>query len=607
MKKLAFILALLFTASPLMAQSYRLSPFPRLQFFTNTGAVASGYKLCTFDSGTSTPLAAYSNSTGTTLPNPITLNSAGRPQTSGLTETGLYLGSSPYKINLYAAGTGNTCNGTPVGALIWSQDPVTTASQFSATVQTVAFSATPSFDVSVAQLFSITLTGNVTSSTLPSAVGGSVIEMTICQDGTGNRTFAWPVSVLTPPVISPAASSCTSSSFFYDGSNWRPFALNGTKTSTGYYFGGDAIISGAESVGSLTVAGTTSIGTNGGVGGKIAMNGATGGTLTAAVSDTTTTFTLTLPPTPGTSGQFLQTDGGSPVARTSFVSPGFAKPGGRLTTESGAPISTTNRTAQGTIYYTPYTNNQIYVYNGTSWQLISFIETGLSLTATSGKNYDVFAFATTSSLNLALSAAWTTDTARADALARQDGIWVKSSDHTRLWLGTIRASGTNVTADSIGGTTTQVGGQGFICNYYNPVKRPLMVIDTTSAWSYTSATIRQADAATGNKVEAVFCDAGQSASAIIVGGASISNQSAHGAFIGVGVDSTTVISGLSNQISVPNIGTLTLPLTGKYDGYPGLGYHYLAWLESGADTSSSFIGNNGAVGVQSGMTAFTER
>jgi hypothetical protein len=40
---------------------------------------------------------------------------------------------------------------------------------------------------------------------------------------------------------------------------------------------------------------------------------------------------------------------------------------------------------------------------------------------------------------------------------------------------------------------------------------------------------------------------------------------------------------------------------GEYRGIPGLGYHYLAWCEKGGDNTSTFLGDNGADGVQSGL------
>ena len=64
---------------------------------------------------------------------------------------------------------------------------------------------------------------------------------------------------------------------------------------------------------------------------------------------------------------------------------------GRLTTESGVPVSTSDRTAQGTIYFTLYNGNQLGLYTGVVWTLVTFTQMSLALSGlTSGKNYDVF-------------------------------------------------------------------------------------------------------------------------------------------------------------------------------------------------------------------------
>ena len=57
------------------------------------------------------------------------------------------------------------------------------------TLTTVTFSATPTFDASTTSTFKLTLTGNVTSSTLSNAVAGEPINIEICQHGVGSRTF----------------------------------------------------------------------------------------------------------------------------------------------------------------------------------------------------------------------------------------------------------------------------------------------------------------------------------------------------------------------------------------------------------------------------------
>jgi len=66
-----------------------LSPSPKLQFFTAAGVPLVGGKLFTYASGTTTPLATYTDSTGTTAnANPVILDSRG--------EANVWLGPSRY-------------------------------------------------------------------------------------------------------------------------------------------------------------------------------------------------------------------------------------------------------------------------------------------------------------------------------------------------------------------------------------------------------------------------------------------------------------------------------------------------------------------------------
>lgn len=271
---------------------------------------------------------------------------------------------------------------------------------------------------------------------------------------------------------------------------------------------------------------------------------------------------------------------------------------GRLTLESGVAVSSTDQIAKGTLYFTPYNGNQIGTYSGTAWSVSTFAEKSLALAVTSGKNYDVFIVDST--LALELSAAWTNDTTRADALALQDGVYVKSGATTRRWLGTIRASGANTTEDSAGGTTTQVGGKRFVWNRYNQVERDLLVIDTTDSWSYTTDAVRQANGAAGNKVEYVTGDAASLIEATVHGVVYILSN-ARAAKVGAGVDSTTVLSGLRQGGFNTAASGVYAPITGHYIGRPGLGYHAINWLEKGADVNCVFLGDNAGDDQQTGM------
>jgi hypothetical protein len=86
-------------------------------------------------------------------------------------------------------------------------------------VNTVSFSSTPTFDARLGNTQKITLTGNVTSSTLSNATAGEQIHFLICQDATGSRTFAWPSNVKGGMTIGSTASKCSAQTFIFDGTN----------------------------------------------------------------------------------------------------------------------------------------------------------------------------------------------------------------------------------------------------------------------------------------------------------------------------------------------------------------------------------------------------
>ncbi len=279
-------------------------------------------------------------------------------------------------------------------------------------------------------------------------------------------------------------------------------------------------------------------------------------------------------------------------------------PGGRLTLESGVPISTSDQTAKTTVYLTPFRHNVCPLWDGVNWLPVVFSETSLALgTVTSGANYDVFAYLSAGALALE-KLIWTNATTRATAVTLQDGRYCKSGDKTRLYLGTFRSTSTTETEDSAGGSTTQVGGKRFLWNMYNQVARSMSVIDTTDSWAYSTDTVRQANNSAGNKVEYVVGIEQSPVFAQVLSTVYLGNNVSRAAKVGVGVDSTTAFAGhRQGGFIVSATVTLYSAVGGAYRGYPGIGYHYLAWCEKGALNTSTFLGDNAADGQQSGMSA----
>lgn len=323
--------------------------------------------------------------------------------------------------------------------------------------------------------------------------------------------------------------------------------------------------------------------------------------LPAVVGDSGSGGTKGSVPAPGSgdaaAGKFLKADGtwAVPSGGGGGGTTVAATVGGRLTLTSGTAVTTTDVTGATTIYFTPYKGAQIGLYNGSSWDVISFSETSIALgTLTSGANYDVFAYNNSGTLALEFSAAWTSDTARNDALALQDGIRVKSSAHTRRLLGTFRTTATTTTEDSLA--------KRFLWNAHNQERRSMFVTDTTDSWTYTTATFRQARASAANQLDYVTGDASTSVEAIVRvvsdGSAGIKK------IVGVGVNSTSVNS--AQLFGENSSGTQAVSYNCLYRGNPGLGRNFLAWLEysqaSGTSTWYGDAGTSGPVLIQSGIS-----
>jgi len=91
---------------------------PHMTFVDAAGLPCAGCSLYSYAAGTTTPLATYVDSTGTSVnPNPIILDASGGPQTPSGSTGGIWLGRNSYKLILKSA----------LGATIWTADNVDAA------------------------------------------------------------------------------------------------------------------------------------------------------------------------------------------------------------------------------------------------------------------------------------------------------------------------------------------------------------------------------------------------------------------------------------------------------------------------------------------------
>lgn len=260
---------------PLRAQ-VPVAPYrtPRVTFTTSTGQPLSGGCVFTYQGGTTTPAATYTDYTGGVAnSNPVILDSTGSAV--------IWLAANTYKYVVYSNG-GTNCalgslqytvdqvpgdewiNGTISGATItvaaivsstidsstiggttpapvngsYFNGPIGTGggtpaagafSSLAAQVDNVPFSGTPVFNASSYGIFEMTLTNNVTSSTITGGQTGQHITFNICENGTGGYTFAWPTNLTyllynlgngTIPAFSLAPGGCTTFGAFNTGAGW---------------------------------------------------------------------------------------------------------------------------------------------------------------------------------------------------------------------------------------------------------------------------------------------------------------------------------------------------------------------------------------------------
>lgn len=95
-----------------------------------------------------------------------------------------------------------------------------TLAQIGQTQATITFVATPVFLATGNGSNIISLTGNVTSSTITGGTAGQRFTFIIKQDATGSRTLVFPTNVKGAGSIAATASGFNVQDFIFDGTNW---------------------------------------------------------------------------------------------------------------------------------------------------------------------------------------------------------------------------------------------------------------------------------------------------------------------------------------------------------------------------------------------------
>jgi hypothetical protein len=289
------------------------------------------------------------------------------------------------------------------------------------------------------------------------------------------------------------------------------------------------------------------------------------------------------------------------------------QPGGRLTLTTAVPVTTADVTGATTVHYSPYKHNVVLVYDGSGWIPKTFSELSQATTddtkspaaVAASKNYDVFVWNDSGTMRATRGPTWDSgavagsDTARGTGagsteLELFEGRYVNKNDITNgpvarrgLYVGTIRSDASSQINDSMA--------LRHVWNCHNRVLRPMRVLEATNSWAYATNTIRQANGSTANRLDMVIGLSEDRVEAHVQG--TMTNTSAgqdqSGALIGV--DSTTAMtSGVINGFQVVSGASDFVVCAASWRGFPGIGRHFIAWLERGSGAgTNTFYGDNG--------------
>jgi hypothetical protein len=283
--------------------------------------------------------------------------------------------------------------------------------------------------------------------------------------------------------------------------------------------------------------------------------------------------------------------------------------GGRLTLVTATPVMTSDQLAKTIIYYSPYTNNICPIYDGTYSVPTVFSEISLTLdatNATSGSVYDCFVYNDSGTIRLGYGPAWTSTSARGTGagttqISKVSGIWVNTVAITlryssiattsvalnqATYVGSFYATAAGQTGMSYSPTAATGGNNNILALYnaYNRVRTVARSSDSTSSWTYGTASFRSSNNSNSNRVS--YLDGLAQSVSECRHICTITPGAAQTAYASIGWDSTTSNAGGYGATYAQSNVAGTLPFTSYNSAFPTLGFHYFQALELATGTST---------------------
>lgn len=291
----------------------------------------------------------------------------------------------------------------------------------------------------------------------------------------------------------------------------------------------------------------------------------------------------------------------------------YFPPQGRVTLTTATPVMVATVSGATTVYYTPYVGNMVPIYDGTNMVPTVVAEVSQATTDTTKspaavaatKVYDLFVWNDAGTIRCTRGPAWTNSTTRGYTFTMVNGILLNTTAVTNgpgasrgTWVGTI-ASNASSTIDYIFGASASGGTASVlnVWNTYNRVFTATTVTDSGAAYSYASATTRQARASAGNQISFVL---GAQEDGVNFHYSTNTDSGAAGAAVtGVGFDSTTTFGVAPWVVQCAT----NLSFGGTTSGVwnVGIGTHVLSANENQLVGTGSYDANNFAAGRNSLM------
>lgn len=295
-------------------------------------------------------------------------------------------------------------------------------------------------------------------------------------------------------------------------------------------------------------------------------------------------------------------------------------PGGRLTLASGTPVIASDQASKTVVYYTPYLHAYFPGLKNGVIKPVYFDEIAINLTAAHGASniYDVFGVEFNGRGWAVTGPVWGTVTAGSGArgttaggpeLTRINGVLVNKhgipglngaqslyiSPREGVYLGSLFIDGSagQVTCHTSFGQSRKWG----VWNAFN--RRPIILVagDATASWAYGTDTLRASNNASANSLS-VFCGLAEEAADLdfVQKVQHQANAAAQTAKIGIGVNSTTALSGFrgwsDQDAEAPATDASGATLTARHHLVPALGVNTITSLEAGSGTNQSFFGGD---------------